>query len=207
MLTQDSKSSLIRALVVLPLLCATAVAGPLAVDGSALPSWTGTMPFIATGLKVDVDYAVFAPGTYPDDLITGDDPSDGREYLYAYQAFVRSDATVGLADFSVGLYADSNAGNAGTDWLHMQTGGMEPFTSLLTPDDSVWWPYSEVAAGNYTTVMLFTSPYGPDWQPASVRNAGTQEQLTLPSPVPEPGAAWLGLLGVSVLASRRRRGA
>ena len=63
------------------LLVSTALGGPLAEDSTSISGYTGTVSFNASDvLLVDLDYAVFEPGVYPDDGINGDlwEP----EYIY-----------------------------------------------------------------------------------------------------------------------------
>lgn len=190
--------------VVLALVASTALAGPLGSDPAGLEGFTGSVSFNADDiLLVDLDYAVFAPGNYPDDGVNGNDPSDGSEYVYAYQAFNVSSSEP-LTSITVGLAEDSGAGNAGWDPLHEMVGGVNPLVSniLSTSFVTTWVP--QILAGQFSSVFLFTSPNPPTFAPTSVQNGGHVDQQMAPSPLPEPGT--LGFFGLaSLIAFRRRR--
>src|SRR5205085_1845327 len=70
-------------------LSGVALAGPLATNGISIPGFTGTTAFDAPynggtqHLLVNLDFAVFLPGTYP----LAQDPSHGTQFVYAYQAY------------------------------------------------------------------------------------------------------------------------
>ena len=190
-------SSLGRSLLGLtfPLLAASVVlAGPLASDPNAIADFTGSVTFNAAGkLIVDLDYAVFEPGRYPDDGVTGDDPSDGTEYVYAYQAFVSPDSTHPLTAVSIGL-ADGHGVSGPTvgDPLHEQTGGIDVFMSALLPNSVVTLfgdgdpAHPPVWPGEYSVVFVYTSPNPPTWASAVATGAGFTNQQLVPSPIPEP---------------------
>ena len=186
------------------LLVSTALGGPLGEDSTSISGYTGTVSFNASDvLFVDLDYAVFMPGIYPDDGVNGDDPSDGTEYVYAYQAFNVSPGAP-LSTVSIGLLEDNGAGNAMADLLHEQLGGVEP--SLIDCySASIVYRFSSpvIMPDQYSTVVLFTSPNSPTWGPASVQYGGYTDQQTVPTPIPEPAAGLLlGLVGLAAIARR-----
>ena len=170
-------------------------AGPLATDPTAMPGFTGTVSFNAAGqLLVDLDHAVFEPGIYPNDGVNGNDPSNGTEYVYAYQAYVLG--SVSLTSTTVGLLPGSGAGNAMADPLHVQTGGIEPLFSSVGSSSVLTAFNPVVGGGDYSSVYLFTSPNPPTWVSASVVGGGLSDQQLAPSPIPEPGS--LALLSRSL---------
>jgi hypothetical protein len=163
------------------------LAGPLADDPLAIPEFQGTAHFNSNEiLKVDVDFAVFSPGTYPDDAIHGEDPSDGAEFVYAYQVFNVS-ATRDLTTLSITLDACTGAHHLQTDPLYALTGGKDPVILALLPD-SVIVDYlgDALPAGGYSTVFLFASPNPPTMVPASVLDGGQSDIQLLPVPQPGP---------------------
>ena len=178
-------------------------AGPLATDPTAMPGYTGTIVFNAAGqLLVDLDHAVFMPGTYPDDGVNGNDPSNGAEYVYAYQAYVLGGTS--LTSTTVGLLLGSGAGNAMADPLHVQTGGVEPLLSSVGSSSVLTVFNPIVNGGEYSTVYLFTSPNPPTYVSGSVVGGGLGDQQLVPSPIPEPGSlALLGLVALGLFRHRR----
>lgn len=182
----------------------TTHAGPLAEDPNGMPGFTGFVSFDADGqLLVDLDFAVFEPGNYPDDLVGGDDPSDGTEYVYAYQAFNES-ASEPLTTVSVGLLDFSEAANAMGDPLHDLTGGVNPLSSLVQETSVLTLFIPQILADDFSSVFLFTSPFGPTYMPASVLNGGLSDQQMAPSPIPEPATLGLLALGAMAVVIRRR---
>jgi hypothetical protein len=193
-------------------LTASAMAGFLATDPTAIPGWHGTVLFNNGVLDVNVDYAVYAPGAYGPG-----DPSGGTRYVYAYQGFNIS-ATRPFSNISVGLADPSVAFDGGFDPGHQNTGGVIPlfqdsragsgfpsssFRSIFQPTG----PFTSVGPGQYSQVLLFTSSAPPQMYSSSVIDTGEQVQLALPSPVPEPGAVALFILGSAGFLRRRRAGA
>jgi hypothetical protein len=166
-------------------------------------------------LVADVEFAVFAPGFYP-----GADPSGGTNYVYAYQVMpaLDTDGTTILGStyvswYSVGLDGDENPSGIGPDPTQGVLGGQAPDTSGFqgTPITTALWEYIptvlNVHTGAYSEVLLFTSPYGPEWDNASVSGGfGLQDMESLPSPAPEPMTVLLIGLGVGALWAKRHGG-
>ena len=192
-----------------------ALAAPLVSDPNALAAWQGTQRFYDTDgggatLDVDVEYAVYAPGNYG---LSGTDPSSGAHYVYAYQVFNDLLGNVPVSSFSVGLDPTANVANIGSDAGSGTPGGTAPTASAFSgspPTSAVWYFYLNTIdpppANEYSTVLLFTSPYGPKWMPASVMDGGLSAQQDLPSPTPEPATLALMALGGVAALIRRRRG-
>ncbi|MGB2975715.1 MAG: PEP-CTERM sorting domain-containing protein [Phycisphaerae bacterium] len=190
-----------------------ATAGPIAGDPNAMPAWQGTQQFYATSgvrtLQVDVEYAVYAPGNYG---LSGTDPSGDTQYVYAYQVFNDLGGNRPVSSFSVGLDPTANVANSGFDAGSGTLGGTAPTASgfIDVPPTSALWSFllntiDPPPANEYSTVLLFTSPYGPQWAPATVIDGGLGNTQDLPSPTPEPATlALMALGGVGLLARRRR---
>jgi len=181
------------------LLVSSAMAGPIAGDPNAMPAWQGTQQFYVTDgsatLQVDVEYAVYLPGDY---------------YVYAYQVFNDLAGNRPVSNFSVGLDPASGAANIGWDAGAGTPGGTAPSFAGFSgtpPTSSVWYFFSNTIdpPSEYSQVLLFTSPYGPRWAPATVMDSGLSNVQNLPSPMPEPATlALLALGGIAALIRRRR---
>ena len=180
-------------------LCASAGLA-LSADTSAMTGWYGTLQLDnGIGLAANVDYAVYAPGTFGGSVPT-------NEYVYAYQAF--SIGSVAVSTMTVGILEGNGAANAQTDLTHGVSDGILPTYRLLLPGSSFYTAFLSplLTANTHSVVLLFTSPNGPVKTNASVINSGQSAQVFgAPTPLPEP--ATLVLLGLSGLAViRRHRG-
>jgi len=191
----------------------TADASPLVSDLNAMPAWQGTQQFSVTSgvkkLQVDVEYAVYAPGKYG---LSGTDQSLGTQFVYAYQVFNDLLGNEPVSSFSVGLDPTANVANIGSDAGSGTLGGTAPTASAFTgspPTSAVWYFFMNTIdpplANEYSTVLLFTSPYGPQWAPATVMDGGLGNTHDLPSPIPEPATMALVGLGLAGLVARHRR--
>jgi hypothetical protein len=192
--------------LVAALSASTAVAGPLGSDPNGIPEYTGSVSFNADDtLLVDLDYAVYAPGDYPDDGVNGQDPSDGAEYVYAYQAYNVS-SSASLTTVTVGLTDGALANNPMGDPLHVEVGGAAPTFSVVQPT-SVLSNFSTppVGPGDFSSVFLYTSPYEPTFFATSVIGGGIADQQLAPSPLPEPSCLGLLIVGLAAATGRRRR--
>ncbi|MGA2031017.1 MAG: PEP-CTERM sorting domain-containing protein [Thermoguttaceae bacterium] len=188
-------------------------------------TWSGTQAFVGPGglLDVAVDYAVYAPGQFHASTTLGNptDPSNGSEFVYAYQ--LNNVGVFNVACFSVGLAdaADSDAGKE-ADKLPANIGfvanfpgdpnGFPPFSEAFTypsggrPAQSADWSYSSsLPAGSYSNILIYTSPYPPHTDAATVQ-AGQIATEGLPSPfnpAPEPASGLLlAVAAVFLLAVR-----
>ncbi len=195
-----------------------ATAGPIADDVNAIPAWRGTQNFYVEGtglftgatIDVDVEYAVYQPGDYGG---SGTDPSDGTEYVYAYQIFNDLAGNEPVSSFSVGLDAGADPDDIGSDAGSGTTGGTVPSASAFSgspPTSAVWYFYlntiDPTPTNEYSEVLLFTSPYGPQWAPGSLLDSGLSDKHDLPSPIPEPATlALMALGGLGLLLGRKRQ--
>ncbi len=198
-----------------------AKAGPLPLNPDALSGWTGTST-IASGLiaghtlDTKVEYAVFAPGQFNAYFGAGADPSNGTEFVYAYEV-TNTGSTVNvsrnLSGFTVALLPTASASNVGFLPLANWNYGLVPNNSSFggTPPSSARWNFTSptLALGGVTQILLYTSPKGPTLASASALGGGIQGTTTVPNfvptPIPEPSTfALLAIAGITMLAIRRR---
>ena len=157
---------------------------------------------------MDVEYAVYQAGDYED---SGTDPSGGTEYVYAYQIFNDLAGDVLVSSFSVGLDSAADPDDIGSDAGSGTAGGTAPSASAFSgspPTSAVWYFFNDTIdpPGEYSEVLIFTSPNGPQWAPATVMDSGLSDIQNLPSPIPEPATlALMGLGGAFALIRRRRK--
>lgn len=183
-----SRGGVAVCLVALLSLSRCSLAGPLANDPAALAQFRGTAHFNANNvLKVDLDYAVFPPGTYPNDNSSGHDPSGGIEYVYAFQAFNVS-ATRTLTTIGITLTKCSGTHHLMLDPLHPTQNGSAPSDLLILPD-SITIDFLEIqlAPGSHSPVILFTSWNPPSWVLSAAQDGGLADQKLVPSPLPGAG--------------------
>jgi len=189
---------------------------------NAIPGWYANEPIHFTEdsneevVDGSIDYAVYAPGNF-NLSFPGQDPSGGSEYVYRYQlhnnAGTSTDYMKKLTVGLVGLVAITDAANC--EWIEPNTGpypsgGVAPSASQVgiigDPPTSAIWGYkasAPISPGSDSKMLIFTSPYSPTFQVASVLsqslinhrvdNGGNQYnwwegQLPSPDPVPEPSS-------------------
>jgi len=167
-------------------------------------------------LDVKVEYAVFAPGQFNVAFGAGADPSNGSEFVYAYEV-TNTGATVNvsrnMSGVTVALLPTASASNIGFLPLLNGNYGQVPNNSSFggTPASSARWNFTSptLALGGITQVLLFTSPKGPTLASASALGGGIQGTTTVPNfvptPIPEPSSfILLALAGLAMLAIRLR---
>lgn len=201
---------------------AVAFAGPLPLNPDAIPGWSGTSTInsgLITGRSLDatIDWAVFAPGQFNAYFGAGADPSNGTQYVYAYEV-TNIGATVGVSqklnNMTVGLLPGASAANIG--YLPVANGnyGVLPSGSSFGGTGSARWNFTSptialVGGANVSQVVLFTSPHGPTKVSASIVGGGLNATTTTPNyvatPIPEPASiALMTIAGILLLGIRRR---
>ena len=194
----------------LALYAAQVFAGPLAVDTTAIPGWHNTTGYSNThGLVGTIDYAVWAPGTFPTPAsFTGYTPTPG-DYVYTYQAH-----ETGFADLSqvgVTLTGPTDVLNIGDFTGNNGLGpvlGDASISAFINPLDSANWLFDGVATGHSTDGLAFSSPNGPTWADARNVDDGTIAfAIPVPSPnpnnAPEPATLTLAAFGLAALMLHR----
>ncbi len=196
--------------------CTSAAMGSLLPsDSNAMPGWKGDQNFYfqlggghPNTLDVNVDYAVYAPGKFDSTFGTAD-PSNGTQYVYAYQFFDVLPGTVGVTAFSVGQEPGALSQDIGSVLAPDNSGGTPYSNAAFNPGGnptSAIWSFSSpnVPVGGNSSVLIYTSPYGPGMQSSSVQGAAALiASASLPSPVPEPATGALLAIAATFLLSVR----
>ncbi|MFV2074191.1 MAG: hypothetical protein ACC742_16305, partial [Thermoanaerobaculales bacterium] len=163
-------------------------AGVLATDPAAMGAWQGTRLFDQTvftvNLKANVDYAVYAPGSFSNSAVLGNpaDPSNGSQYVYAYQVLNDQDGNRPVTQLSVGFLDMPPEGNSIDDAeVPENIGFVDGFASLdvdpdssfnpdndaLTTKQAANWAFAgtglEPGTSDLSDILIYTSPHGPEW--------------------------------------------
>jgi hypothetical protein len=177
-------------------------------DPAAMADFTGRTPFEITQLdsylRVDVEYAVYVPGTYP-----GRDFTGGSQYIYAYQVFNSSRSNVAVDFFSVGL-----TGGAGADLIYTDDtygynpqAGVEPSIShVFAQSTGFVFADQNLNPRKWSSVLIFSSVYSPTMGVGTVSGGGLCGMgiLVTPSTVPEPATILMIGSGLILLNLRRK---
>ncbi|MGD9722312.1 MAG: PEP-CTERM sorting domain-containing protein [Pirellulales bacterium] len=217
--------SLLSLTCALALCAAPALAGPLAtapgVYFDGFTTWHGSSPYQGyfdppfntspSGLSGDIDWAVWAPGTFPG--FAGYTPTLG-EYVYTYQLYETGSApltqnivfTINEAD-NIGAFT----GDAGFGLID----GVAPdFLDLVPFSSAEWTFFSGVLSGEHTIGLAFSSPNPPEMSGSVQIDDGTFSFAMVPAPggpvIPEPGtfvlaSCGLGMMSLFYLRRRSRR--
>jgi len=179
---------------------------------------SGTQSFHAAGdarvLDLDVDFAVFAPGTYGGSptviFAPGFDWNAG--YVYAYQIYVNAPPGGSpLSELQLGLPPGTEPLVRGLGYdpdFDPSADDVEPTFGYVLPDSiSFLFESPQLYPGEFGVTLLYSSPLPPAFFAATVFDSGLSAQQVLPVPAvaPVPAAAALGVLGLSGLSRIRRR--
>ena len=167
------------------------------------------------GFWVDavVEYAVYAPGQFALSF-PGLDPSNGLEYVYAYQIFNQPAESAGVSDFSIGLQGDEIFSGEGVgSGSTLANIGFLPGTGDVAPVDqyvadglrSLRWYFNDtIPLSSSSDILIFTGGSPSDWEISTVA-ASYGASNTLPGPVPEPATLTLLSLGGMLSLHRRKK--
>ena len=203
-------------LCALALFAAPALGGPLAtapgVYFDGFTTWHGSSPFQGyfdppfntqpSGLSGTIDWAVWAPGTFPAGF-SGYTPTPG-EFVYTYQVNVDGPDPLSQSIVLPFNQADNIGSFSGDAGFGSVTGDF-PFSSVIIPFDSAQWTFVPgVDGGESTSGLAFSSLYTPVMSAGVEIDGGTFALTMVPAPngplIPEPGTMALASCGFGVLA-------
>lgn len=179
-----------------------------------VPGFQTTQHFLATNgtdtLDINVDSAVWAPGTFPGNYVpfAGFAPASPTDYVYAYQVYNNGPGNgQGTRQFSQ-LGINSAGGvidSLGKD-PNFDPSGVDvdtPFAFLSAQGASYQFLVPTIQVNQFSVVLLLTSPNAPTFSQASVFDSGLSASGAVPMPIPAP--ATLTLLALGAAGLRRRR--
>lgn len=194
---------------------------PLVGASGALLS--GSQNFLANSngltLNVTIDYAVWSPSMYANPgnfQAFGNSPNptlSGSDYVYAYQIYNNgvlsgvpnpSSPTEDFHIMSVDFFGTITA--IGEDFaFDSSTNDIGGTLSVLNNNGaSYWFVLPPISPDQFSAVMILGSPDAPAFANASIKDGGLSTGGMLPTPVPVPSAALLGLVGLSLICWARR---
>ena len=186
----------IKSKIILLFICASVFAvcakASLYNDPAAMTGFTNrtSLNIAALGsiLNVDVEYAVYAPGSY-----RGDDITSGNEYIYAYQFFNNARANVTVDFFSVGIISGSSINYVYTDEDYGVPGGADPLAFNFPQSAGYVFIGNSPNPGQWSDVLLFSSIHSPTMGFGTVSGGGLGGMGSLPTPsaLPEPATILL----------------
>ncbi|MEX2113484.1 MAG: hypothetical protein WD845_09875 [Pirellulales bacterium] len=194
-----------------PALAGPLPVGPLAtapgvyVDGFA-NVWHGSTPYSNPfGLSGFVDWAVWAPGTFPG--FSGYSPTAG-EYVYTYQAAV--EGSVALTSLFITLdNAADNIGEFTGDAGFGLVDGPTPadFMQILPLNEAEWYWFGGIVEDDRSKGLVFSSPNPPMLSDGTLIDHGSFAfVIPVPSPggpiIPEPSTFVLAACGAALFVVR-----
>jgi len=210
-------------------LAVTAAAGPVEPALTGYGPWLGqaqmTSKFNGAVAVANVDWVVLAPGNYAktsyDQLVNSVfGTSTATHYLYAYQIEsqmrnlnVLSIQTNNALEIGFATGRDLDLGGgwgdhdlSGEDEFGSQNPLANP-TGTLAGTNATWLFGPGLDQGYESAILWYTSDVRPTYELAAVRDSfpPSPGRGFLPTPVPAPGAALLGFLGVSLVGAVRAR--
>jgi hypothetical protein len=203
------KNARIKASVFLGFFFALIAEGSLCDDSAAMTGFAGLTSFNITlseiELKVDVEYAVYAPGMYPGNNIGG-----GDEYVYAYQVINNSRSDVAVDFFSVGIISGVTVNTVYSDatYDNRSAFGVEPSTSSIFAQSAGFiFAGESLDSKKWSSVLIFSSVYLPAIGFGTVSGGGLCGIGDLPAPsssiVPEPATIVMMAPALLILKIRK----
>jgi hypothetical protein len=180
-------------------------------DPAAMTGFAGTTAFNVTAstvsLKGNIDYAVYAPGTYPGSDLTGD-----SEYIYAYQIFNSPHANAAIDFFSVGILNGATIDHIYTDntYGYSPGSGIDPsLSNIFAQSTGFIFAAQSLYPRDWSNVLIFTSAYSPTMGFGTISGGGACGMAAMPtpstSPIPEPATIALLLPAILIFTSNRRK--
>lgn len=189
--------------------------------GDPNPLFTGTTVADSADFTATVDYAVFWPDHFTATNSTAlNDPDgvpfqipDASAYVYVYQISLSNDSQP-VSTLGLNVQAASSISGVGVNDTGDPSTWVSPSYAFLndTPGFGVieFWFSSpnQLEGGETSYYMLYSSTLAPTFAQAGITNGGFPVDIPggLPSPViPAPGAALLGVIGLSLIGPLKRR--
>jgi len=217
--------AILSALFVVSLCPSAAIGGPLATTGDALNNgggpdggiWRGTNLLAGGSFSGDVDFAVFAPGSFQTFLDgeygggTYNDPTNGAEFIYAFQVAAANGA---IQTLNAGLDMGADTGSLGSPQSFAASGDTGPNTTTFNDTSARWdWGFaSSIAAGQTSDLLFYSSNVGPKPDQVTIGSQflldqADSGQFDYASPVPEPTSAFILFVGIGTagMFARRKR--
>ncbi|OHB59067.1 MAG: hypothetical protein A2173_08190 [Planctomycetes bacterium RBG_13_44_8b] len=173
-------------------------------DPAAMTGFTGRASFdisqSGSSLRVDVEYAVYAPGTYPGIDLTG-----GSQYIYAYQVFNSNRSNVAVDFFSVEIISGASADLIYADDTYGS--GIEPSSSHIFAQSAGFvFAAQNLDPRKWSDVLIFSSVHSPTTGVGTINGGGLcgMEVLATPSAVPEPATILFIVPGLLISTNRKR---
>ena len=178
-------------------------------DPAAMAGYAGSTSVTVTQsgieLKAEVEYAVYAPGTYP-----GSDLVGGDEYIYAYQIFNDLKADVAVDFFSVGIISPATVNSIYTDntYGYSPSYAIEPtISNIFAQSAGFIFAGQSLNPRKWSSVLIFSSDNGPTIGFGTVSGGGLCSMGNLPTPsiIPEPVTILLIAPAFLALWNRNRK--